>query len=480
MSPTTIASFEQEIQVEIMDEKPLVTRYAGALAWQKVWRYFDVPSVLSKSKITYGQEKDIAPDIMFGLSLGPLVNADSGRRIAQRFGGEASQEGMERDELLAELVEESFSQRQLSRFMNKERYDWERFNYGRLQQLQTIPGYAPDGNGILIVDDLPLAKPYAKEMSYLQPVWDNNLKRTVMGYSAVHLRYHHPHRPDYSLHLEPWRKSSATGEAKSKKQARRRAKAGEERNKLDIALDAIITYLPLMGDVHTVIADSWYTARWFIHELRQLDLTFIGEADSKQKFQLGDDYLDVPEIRRRLTSQLKQIKGMKQGVHATSVQAIIRPDSYTTQAQPVRLVLVEGLHKPRENDKGYHLLVCSCPQWTTKRIVRTFQQRPIIEQVHRQGKQHEGWNCFHSRRDQALQCHLATALLRSTLFALLARFADEVSDFSPEQLIQHVIGHVSPIHIDESGTFCIQLPPWFPVLECLRFRYRPRLWLFSC
>ncbi|MEZ4834933.1 MAG: hypothetical protein R2873_23595, partial [Caldilineaceae bacterium] len=234
MSTTTIASFEREIQVEVIDEKPLVTRYAGALAWQKVWTYFDVASVLSESEITYGQDRDAARDMMFGMSLGRLVNAHSGRRIAQRFGGEASQEGMERDELLAELVEEPFSQRQLSRFMNTKRYDWERFNYVRLQQLQTIPGYAPDEKGMLILDDLPLAKPYAKNMEYLQPVWDNNLKRTVMGYSAVHLRYHHPHRPDYSLHLEPWRKTSATGEAKSKKQARRRATEGEERNKLDI------------------------------------------------------------------------------------------------------------------------------------------------------------------------------------------------------------------------------------------------------
>jgi hypothetical protein len=467
MSKTTITPFGTEIQVEIVNEKPLMTRYAGALAWQEVWAYFDVPTVLAESEIRYGQEKDLAQDLMFGLSLGPLVNAHSVRRIAQRFGGEASQDDMERDELLAEMVEEPFNQRKLSRFTNTVRYDWERFNYMRLQRLQQIPGYAPDGRGILIVDDVPLAKPFAKEMDYLQPVWDNNLKRTVKGYSAVHLRYHHPHRPDYSLHLEPWRKTSATGEAKSKQQARRRAQAGEERSKLDIALDAIIRYQDLMADVRTVIADSWYTARWFIYELRQLGLTFIGEADSKQKFEVGDDYLTVPELHQRLVSRLKQVKGMKHGVRATSLQATIRPDTYTPEAQSVRLVLVEGLHKPRDNDKGYHLLVCSCPQWTTKRIVSTFQQRPLIEQVHRQGKQHEGWLSFHCRNYPALQCHLATALLRSTLFALLARFADPENTYSPAQMLEHWFGCVAPLHLADSGSFHIQLPLWFPTLGFL-------------
>ncbi|MEZ4836245.1 MAG: hypothetical protein R2873_30320 [Caldilineaceae bacterium] len=174
-----------------------MTRYAGALAWQKVWTYFDVASVLSESEITYGQDRDAARDMMFGMSLGRLVNAHSGRRIAQRFGGEASQEGMERDELLAELVEEPFSQRQLSRFMNTKRYDWERFNYVRLQRYRRFQAMHPiEGNADF--DDLPLAKPYART-EYLQPVWDNNLKRTVTGYSAVHLRYPHPHRRDQAL-----------------------------------------------------------------------------------------------------------------------------------------------------------------------------------------------------------------------------------------------------------------------------------------
>ncbi|MEZ4834561.1 MAG: hypothetical protein R2873_21645 [Caldilineaceae bacterium] len=164
MSTTTIASFEREIQVEVIDEKPLVTRYAGALAWQKVWTYFDVASVLSESEITYGQDRDAARDMMFGMSLGRLVNAHSGRRIAQRFGGEASQEGMERDELLAELVEEPFSQRQLfPLYEQRNGMIWERFNYVRLQQLQTIPGYAPDEKGMLILDDLSVSEAVCQE-----------------------------------------------------------------------------------------------------------------------------------------------------------------------------------------------------------------------------------------------------------------------------------------------------------------------------
>ena len=59
-----------------------------------------------------------------------------------------------------------------------------------------------------------------------------------MGYLIVHLYYYHPHRAGYSLFMEPWRKTSATGETKAKT-ARRRAIPGEEFSRLDIGLQAI-------------------------------------------------------------------------------------------------------------------------------------------------------------------------------------------------------------------------------------------------
>lgn len=467
MSRTTIPPSGIEIQTERVEEEPGQTRYAGALAWHGVWERFGMAEVLAESDIRYGQETDRANDLGFALSLGPLVNADSERRIAQRFGGEPSQDNLERDALLAELVEQPFAQRTLSRFVNQARYDWDVFNQVRVQRLQSFPGYAPTQKGVLILDDLPLPKPYAKAMDYLQPVWDNNQKRKVKGFSAVHLRYHHPQRPGYSLHLEVWRNTTACGETRSKGQARRRARPGEERSKLDIGLEAIEAWREIMAPVRTVVSDSWYTARWFISELRQQGLTFIGEADSQQMFEVDDDYLSVAEIREQLTPDLTQVKGMRKGVQAASVAAVIRPDRYTKERQAVRLVLVEGLHKPRQNDKGYHLVICSWPDWTDKRIVRIFADRPVIEQTHRQGKQHEGWLSFHNRTYQALQCHLAFSLLRTTLFALLARFAPQVATYSPAQIIDHWIGCVARLASTATGRLRIILPAHYPALALL-------------
>ncbi len=470
MSMTTIPPKGSEIQMELAEEIPRQTRYAGALAWHGVWERFGVAEVLAASDIRYGQETDRANDLAFALSLGPLVNAPSERRIAQRFGGEPSPEGLERDELLAHLVEQPFAQRTLSRFVNQERYAWDVFNQARVKQLQSLPGYAPARKGVLILDDLPLPKPYAKAMEYLQPVWDNNQKRKVKGFSAVHLRYHHPQRPGYSLHLKVWRNTSACGETQSKGQARRRAKPGEERSKLDIGLEAIEAWREIMQPVRTVVSDSWYTARWFLHELGQQGLTFVGEADSQQMFEVDDEYLSVAEIRQRLTPALTRVKGMSKQVQAASVQAVIRPDRYTKQSQAVRLVLVEGLHKPRENDKGYHLVICSWPGWTAKRIVRTFADRPVIEQIHRQGKQHEGWLSFHGRNYQALQCHLALCLLRTTLFALLGRFAPQLTPYSPAQIIDHWIGYGAPLEFTGTGGLRIVLPAHYPALALLARR----------
>jgi hypothetical protein len=456
----------EQVQVCVTDQVEQYTQYAGTLALADVWRWMGVPQVFARAGIRYGTQDDRAPEFGFVLTTGPLLRATSIRRIAQRFGGEPSKESLEADELLRCLVSQSPKQRQLSRFVNTERYEWEEFHHQRVRQLQRIPMFAPHRKGVIIVDDFPLPKPYAKEMTYLTSIWDNNLKRSVPGYAVVHLYYHHPHRPGYSLYAEPWLKTSMDGSTTPKpKEARRRAKPGEERSKLDIALDALEAFLPEVESYEAVVFDSWYTARWFCCALTHQDVPWIGDASANQKFEVGSHYLTVPEIFAAYRTRKRRVKGCKRRVQAVAIPAVMRKDQYTKEDQPVMLVLVTGLTKPRDKDKGYKILVCNQLHWTVRRILRVFGCRPRIEQVHRDGKQHAGWNDFHTRSLDALKCHCALALLRSDLLTLLGIWFPPCAEYSLAEVNEHVIAHVARLTInDVTGQIQVHLDARHPIL----------------
>jgi hypothetical protein len=407
--------------------------------------------MLSEADIHYGMLEDRAEAMSFVLTMAPFVGATSNTKAAQRFGGEPSKEGLEKDELLNRIVAHPPSQRQVSRFLNVERYDWDLYNQQRLRRLQRVPACAPHRKGVIIVDDLPLAKPHAEEMRYLTPIWDSTLKRKVPGYSVVHLYYDALHRPGYSVYVEPWLKTSVDGTTQPKPRGQHRpAREGEERSKLDIALDALTRYLPLFDAYEAVIFDSWYTARWFCHALTERGVRWIGEAGADKKFQVGTHYLSVPEIYQAYRTRTRPVKGFKHRVRAVLFPAVIQPDRCTKVAQPVLLALVIGLTRPRKNDKGYKLLVCNQLHWTLRHILRTYSCRPHIEAVHRIGKQHAGWNDFHTRSLAALSCHLMLSLLRCDLLMLSRIWFPVWANYSLAEIIDHLIGYVAPLTIVDS------------------------------
>lgn len=385
------------------------SRYGGILAWRECYERLGVAKILEQAAIHYGVEEDKAAEMSYLLTSAPFVNATSQRRVSQRFGGEASEK--EGDKLLQQQVNCTINQRSLNRFANTPRYDWLAMQESRIAQLQRLPEHRGMRKGVVVLDDWPLLKPFAAKMPYLSPIWDNNLKCSLPGYAIVHLYYHHPRLQRYSLGMYPWLKTSLTGETKSKNKARRPAKEDEEMSKLDIALMLVNRLLSSLSFA-ALVFDSWYTTRWLLHQFTQAGHAWIGDAGANQKFVVGAHYLSVPEIFERYQHRLQPVPGQKRGVKALSLQAQIKPDAYTKVSQSVQLVLVKGLHKPRDNDKGYKVLVCNRSHWATKRIIRLFSYRPAIEAVHRHGKQEAGWTDFHARSVPSLLCHLTVCMLR--------------------------------------------------------------------
>lgn len=407
-------------------------RYGGIPAFKQSWQAMGGDTILEQADIHYGQKVDKVVDMSFLLLSAPFVNATSQRKVTQRFAEDAAEP--EADPLLAQQIQQRISQRTLNRFVNINRYEWLKAQRCRVQQMQQLPGYRTTRKGVVIVDDWPLIKAFATAMPYLSPIWDNNLKCSLLGYAIVHLYYYHPYRQSYSIGMYPWLKQSLTGEKKSKGQARRPAREDEEMNKLDVAL-MLIDQLLANLNFAAIVFDNWYTARWFGHQLSQRDHAWIGDADTKQKFEVAGQYLTVPQIYERYRAQLRRVSGQKQSVKAISLPAVIRPDAYTKVAQEVQLVLVTGLHKPRDKDKGYKLLVCNRRHFRLARIVRLFAYRPNIEQVHRHGKQAAGWCDFHNRSIPALLCHLTFCLFRCDCLAWLQQQTPAAHTFSVTQFI---------------------------------------------
>jgi hypothetical protein len=456
-------------QVTLMESNDFQTRYAGVIALQRIWKRLSLSGLLEASGVRYGQGEDRAGSFAFALTLGPLVQANSVRKVAQRFGAESSEQQAEADRLLRHLVPHCGDQRTLSRFVNQERHDWDAFRLACIGQFQQEAGTRMQAEGVLIVDDFPVPKPYAREMAYLERVWDANQEREVPGYHVVHVSYHHPCQPSYSLMLEPWRKTSRGGETQAKPpHAHRRAQAGEERSKLDIALDGLEQLLPWIGVRTPVIFDGWYFARWFVAALTHLGLAWISQAGVQRKFEVADGYWAVPELIERYRMRLKPYEVAGRSVRAYALPAILRPDKYTRHAQAVQLVLVQGF-LAHDDEENIRLLVCNRLDWSTQRILTLFGYRSHIEQAHRSGKQCAGWTEFHSRSWPSQQAHWSFAWLRSLLLALLAFEQEGLRTYSLAQIIQLGIQAAARFTQDtvRPTQTVVHLPRGSPVLEAL-------------
>jgi hypothetical protein len=456
---------QRRLQIQVRASQERQTGYAGIAALQRVWQRLDVAGLLAQAGIHYGQGCDKAADFAFALTVGPLAQAHSVRRVAQRFGGERSPQAVEGDALLNRLVRHRPDQRTLSRFVQTERYSWLAFQQACVQWLQQQPETCVQAEGVLIVDDFPLPKPYARHMAYLQKVWDANLRHAVLGYHMVHLYYYHP-QISYSLMVEAWRKTSLSGECDAKPtHAHRRAKPGEERSKLDIALDGLAHFLPLLADKPTVVFDGWYFARWFVASLSALGVAWVTQAGVQRKFAVGEQYASVPALIAHYRERLTPVVGLERPVRAYAVPAILRPDKYIRQPQAVLLVFVQGLLAQDAPD-AIRVLVCNRPDWPLVRILTCFGYRSQIEQAHRTGKQLAGWTDFHCRSWPSLQAHWALALLRSLLLTLLPLWTPPLQPFSLAQIIEHGLQAAARLHLDLAQAVCrLYLPRGHPVLQ---------------
>ena len=509
ITPPTPFSQSPSIDVVVPSNRTPHTRYAGSLALQEVWRRFQVGDLLQETGIRYGQQSDRAPSMSFALTLGPLVGADSIRQTAYRFGGGTASSGdassgdasdrvsaveLESDPLLSQMVSSAGSPpRVLDEFTGTDRFDWSVFNQRRVEALQQVEEWSMRSDGILILDDVPLPKPHAREMDYGKPIRDTCEKRTTYGYLAVHLYYHHLYyhhrsRPGYSLGLRPWLKTRLkTSELEgplpstTEKTGRRRAKEGEEKSRLDVGLEMIEEIDRQDWPFEAVVMDSWYTARWLLWELTKQGIAYVGEASETRKFRVreGEEPLGLEQVWERYGASMpprdREALGYdpKEAVRrdrrigslrARAVDATMPGDQYTRVDQPVRLVLVKGLHEPREKDEGRRVLVTNRRDWSVEKILRLFSKRPTIEAVHRRGKQHEGWLNFQTEGLQALRCHLALCLLRGTLLRLLRAWSRAAAAYSVRELIEHWIQAVAIMQNAEKGRWTVALrrdhPAW--------------------
>jgi hypothetical protein len=432
-------------QVEIIQSETAMTRYAGAVAWQQLWHELQMPELLVRAAIHYGQAVDKAAALVYALTLGPLVEANSVRSVAQRIGGEASPQQQEADALLCQQVEHACTQRTFSRFVNKT-HDWLGLHSEVVGQLQQHAHTRMAEEGVIVIDDMPIPKPYARQMDYLSTIYDPNRQCYERGYLLVHLYYYHPDALSYSVAGALWHKSSLSGETAPKPaNAMRRAHAHEEQSKLDMALAMLEMLMPRLAVKPSVVFDSWYCARWFVAALTAHGFAWISQASSQRKFAVEAGYFTVPELIERYREQLAPVIGLDPQVRAVALDGIIPPDKYTRHAQPVQLLLVQDFFA-QDEPGGVRLLLCNQRHWSPLKILTRYGYRSKIEAAHRNGKQLAAWGEFHSRSWPSLQAHCALALLRSLLLTLLAYSRRAWPQHSLAQILYHCIQAIAIVH----------------------------------
>jgi hypothetical protein len=458
-----------EKQVEIIQSQQESTRYSGAVAIRRLWKKLNVPQMIKRTGIEYGQGANQAAEMIYALTVGPLCEAHSVKKIAQRFGGEASAQGQEQDRLLTQQVSARFSQRTLCRFVNRKEQPWQTLQVEVVKQLQKRTKLRIRQEGVIVIDDLPFLKPYARKMAYLSTIYDSSHQRYELGYTLVHLYYYHPSAYSYSLAAALWHKRSLSGTCKAKPtHAVRAAKADEEQSKLDLALTLLESLLPLLVEKPTLVFDSWYCARWFVKRLSELGFAWISQASAQRKFTVAAGYLSTAEVIAHYHSALTPVPGFGKQVRAYALKGVIQPDKYTLTAQPVQLLLVQGLFA-KDKPGTIRLLICNRRRWSMRRILSTYGYRTKIEQSHRTGKQEADWGAFHSRAWPTLQAHCALALLRSLLLTLLAFTKPALRSLSFAQLLYQVMRVAAQLHPLSGNRLRLVLPRGHPALLAALF-----------
>jgi hypothetical protein len=237
-------------------------------------------------------------------------------------------------------------------------------------------------------------------------------------------------------------------------------------NKLDLALTLVRWAVKTGIATRYLVFDGWWSVFWFLHELQQLDLCWIGKIRSDRQV-------------RRLDGQVGSVAQFAEaiplcpyprlGVDAAAYWGYLLPPSYDKKRPPLpaKFVVVrhlrEGDDQSGETEKEaakLKTLITGHRYLTIVETVTRYQNRWPIEVFHRNDKQYLGLGQFQMQAFQAICGHVAHVYLLHGLLTVMRLQNPGVTQLAISQLIEDFIQVICDVELIDGQPSLILRPDY--------------------
>jgi hypothetical protein len=260
------------------------------------------------------------------------------------------------------------------------------------------------GLGDLVVDEVVLAKPYARRSGWVGFVWSTSENRAVRGLCVVVVLFC----------VGGWRIPIAFRLWRPKSHCA----PGRYRKRTELAWEMLREIAQTDLAVEYVVFDNFYTAGWLTKGLTRLGWSWVGMLESKTHVCYRQRTWQAGELAAWL--KLKWRKALD--LQARSLVA------YLPKYGTLRLVVTKNRHG------NFEVLVTNALDSDLSQIVVRKRRRWSVETLFRDAKQFCGLAACQCRVDQAMVRHVAFVLLAFLMLQLLRRYPKETLGAVKERL----------------------------------------------
>lgn len=281
------------------------------------------------------------------------------------------------------------NQSSANRFFTDSGWETLQLEARRIDLLKAHPTLKPGKNGVIALDDVLLEKT-GKHMEGVGRLFDPTQKKDILCHCLVSCTYNKLGQ-SFPLALEPYFTEAVC--ASEVGQALRLA----FRTKIEIALRVIDQVLS--WDLPGVLAfDSWYLSKAIVEKLEAAGRLWISRAAKDTQVTWRGAEVEL----QQMTARLPQKAYHKVAVHDQVFWCALKVMPVSPLAGE-KAVLVCWKDEIGNGEPFY--VITNATWWDSKHMLQTYFQRWGIEELHREGKQHEGLADYQMRTLEGIRKH---------------------------------------------------------------------------
>lgn len=276
-----------------------------------------------------------------------------------------------------------------NRFFTDSSWQTQRLEARRIEQLKQHPTLKPGKKGVIALDDVLLEKTGA-HIEGVNRLFDPTQKKKIRCHCLVSCTYNKLGQ-SYPLALEPY----FTAEVCHSEQGQTLHLTF--RTKIEIAIDLV--HQVLSWELPGLFAfDSWYLSKALVEEIEQADRLWISRAGKDTHVIWRGEDVELQQMTARLPKKAYHKVQIQDQVFWCALK--VMPVSPLEEKKAVLVCWKDDLG---QGEPFY--LITNATWWNSTRMLQTYFQRWGIEELHREGKQHEGLADYQMRSLDGIRKH---------------------------------------------------------------------------